>query len=136
MKTMRFSFLGLIAGISLAGCSFAARSPDMYRDDTQALLATRDAQVKACYDQALATNKEQQGRVTVKFLVEHDTGKVINVAADPAGTTAPEPLTKCVVDSLQGLVLNPPDKRDGDASYVWEFVVGPPPAPAAPPPAG
>ena len=135
MKTMRLSVLALIAA-GMAGCSFAARSPDMYRDDTQALLASRDAQVKACYDEALKTNKELQGRVTVKFLVEHDTGKVANVAADPAGTTAPEPLTKCVVDSLQGLVLAPPDKRDGDASFVYEFTVGAPPPAPAPAPAG
>jgi hypothetical protein len=131
MKTMRFSVLGLVA--SLAGCSFAARSPEMYRDDTEAVLKTRDAQIKTCYDDLLKTNKDLQGRVTVKLLVEHDTGKITNVAADPAGTTAPEPLTKCVVDSLQGLMLNPPDKRDGDASYVYEFVVGPPAAAAAPP---
>ncbi len=133
MKTMRFSVLGLVLG--LAGCSFAARSPEMYRDDTQAVLQTRDPQIKACYDEALKTNKDLQGRVTVKLMVEHDTGKITNVAADPAGTTAPEQLTKCVVDSLQGLMLDPPDKRDGDASFVYEFVVGAP-AEAAPPPAG
>lgn len=129
MKTISLCVLGLVAGVT--GCSFAARSPDMYRDDTQALLETKSPQIKSCYDEALKTNKDLQGRVTVKMLVEHDTGNVSNVAADPAGTTAPEALTKCVVDSLQGLVLAPPDKRDGDASFVYEFTVGaPPPAPA------
>ncbi|MGC4092215.1 MAG: AgmX/PglI C-terminal domain-containing protein [Polyangiaceae bacterium] len=126
--TKRLSVLSLVAG--LAGCSFAARSPDMYRDDTQNLLGTKNVEVKACYDEALKTNKELQGKVTIKLLVEHDTGKVTNVAADPAGTTAPEQLTKCVVDSLQGLVLAPPDKRDGDATFVYDFTVGAPPAPA------
>ena len=129
----RLSVLTLVAG--LAGCSFAARSPEMYSKDTEDLLATKNAQVKGCYDDALKTNKELQGKVTIKLLVEHDTGKVTNVAADPAGTTAPEPLTKCVVDSLQGLVLSPPDKRDGDATFVYDFTVGAPgaatPAPAA-----
>ena len=127
--TKRLSVLALVAGV--AGCSFAARSPDMYRDDTQNLLATKNAQVKSCYDEALKTNKDLQGKVTIKLLVEHETGKVTNVAADPAGTTAPEQLTKCVVDSLQGLVLAPPDQRDGDASFVYDFTVGAPPAPAA-----
>ncbi|MFZ5894282.1 MAG: AgmX/PglI C-terminal domain-containing protein [Myxococcota bacterium] len=131
--TKRFSVLALVA--LAAGCSFAARSPDMYRDDTQALLATKNAQVKSCYDEALKTNKELQGKVTVKLMVEHETGKLTNVAADPAGTTAPEQLTKCVVDSLQGLVLTPPDQRDGDATFVYDFTVGAPDAPA-PAPAG
>jgi hypothetical protein len=135
MKTMRLSLaVGLAA--SVCGCSFAARSPDMYRDDTAALLETRNADVTACYDEALKTAQDAQGRVTVRFLVEHDTGRVINVSADPAGTTAPEPLTQCVVNSLQGLVLSPADKRDGDATYVYDFTVAPPAAPEAPPPAG
>jgi hypothetical protein len=127
IMTKQLSVLVLLAGV--AGCSFAARAPDSYRDDTQALLDTRNAQVKGCYDEALKTNKDLQGKVTIKLLVEHETGKVTNVAADPAGTTAPEQLTKCVVDSLQGLVLAPPDQRDGDASFVYDFTVGPPPAP-------
>lgn len=131
--TKRLSVLALVAGV--AGCSFAARSPEMYAKDTQDVLSTRNAQIKTCYDEALKTNKELQGKVTIKLLVEHETGKVSNVAADPAGTTAPEPLTKCVVDSLQGLVLQPPDQRDGDATFVYDFTVGPPPAPA-PAPAG
>jgi hypothetical protein len=102
----------------------------MYRDDTAALLETKNADVKACYDEALKVDKEAQGRVTVRFLVEHDTGRIINVSADPAGTTAPEPLTKCVIDSLQGLALSPADKRDGDATYVYDFTVAPPAPPA------
>lgn len=135
MKTIRLCVLGIVAA-GITGCSFAARSPDMYRDDTQALLETKSGQIKTCYDEALKATKDAQGRVTVKMLVQHDTGAVTNVAADPAGTTAPEALTKCVVDSLQGLVLAPPDKRDGDASFVYEFTVGAPPAAPAPAPAG
>lgn len=126
--TKRLSVLALVAG--MAGCSFAARSPEMYAKDTEEVLNTRNAQIKTCYDDALKTNKELQGKVTIKLLVEHETGKVSNVSADPAGTTAPEALTKCVVDSLQGLVLQPPDQRDGDATFVYDFTVGAAPAPA------
>lgn len=128
MMTIRLSLFAVLAAV--AGCSFAARSPEMYRDDTAALLETKNPQIKACYDEALKTNKDLQGRVAVRMLVEHDTGNVTNVSADPAGTTAPEPLTKCVVDSLQGLVLSPADKRDGNATFVYEFSA-PPPAPAS-----
>lgn len=128
MKMIRLSLLGLVAGV--AGCSFAARSPEMYRDDTAAVLETRSAQIKGCYDEALKTDATLQGRVAVQFKVQPDTGKITDVAADPAGTTAPEPLTRCVVDSLQGLVLTPPDKRLGNALYTWEFTASPTP-PAA-----
>jgi hypothetical protein len=126
MNTIRCSLLGLLACV--AGCSFAARSPDMYRDDTAALLETRNDQIRACYDEALKTNKDLQGRVSVKFLVEHKTGQIKNITPDPAGTTAPEPLTQCVVNGLQGLVLAPGDQRDGDATFVYEFMPSPPPA--------
>ena len=125
MKTIRFSLLALFA--ATAGCSFAARSPEMYRDDTAAVLETRKAQIKTCYDEVLKTTKDAQGRVTVKFLVEHKTGQIKNIAPDPAGTTAPEPLTQCVVNSLQGLVLAPGDERDGDATFVYEFAPSPAP---------
>lgn len=127
MKTIYLALFVATAGVT--GCSFAARSPDMYRDDTAALLETRSAQIKTCYDGLLQSTPDLQGRVTVRFVVEPDTGNLSNVAADPAGTTAPEPLTKCVVDSLQGLVLAPPDQRQGNAAFVYDFTVGAPPAP-------
>lgn len=127
MKTIYLALFAATAGVT--GCSFAARSPDMYRDDTAALLETRSAQIKTCYDELLKGTPDLQGRVTVRFVVEPDTGNLTNVASDPAGTTAPEPLTKCVVDSLSGLVLAPPDQRQGNAAFVYDFTVGAPPTP-------
>lgn len=128
MKTISLSLFVLAVG--MAGCSFAARSPDMYRDDTAALLETRTPQITACYDEALKTTPDLQGRVTVRFTVETETGSLSNVAADPAGTTAPEPLTQCVVNSLQGLAIAPPDQRTGQAAFVYDFAPTPAPAPA------
>jgi len=133
MNTIRFSLISLALGV--AGCSFAARSPDIYRDDTRAVLETKNEQIKTCYDEVLKTNKEAQGKVTVKFTVAKDTGAFSNVAADPAGTTAPEELTKCVLDALQGLALTPGDKSEGLATFVYEFSASAPPAPE-PAPAG
>jgi hypothetical protein len=50
--------LVLIAGTTLfsvvvGGCSFAARSPEMYRDDTKAVLETKNNDIRACYDGVL-----------------------------------------------------------------------------------
>lgn len=127
MNTTRLSLLSLALG--LAGCSFAARSPEMYRDDTRAVLETKNEQVKTCYDEILKTNADAQGTVTVKFTVAKDTGAFSNVATDPAGTTAPPELAQCVLNALQGLALSPGDKSDGMATFVYDFTSSTPPTP-------
>ena len=115
-----------------AGCSFHARSPDEYRDATQALLESKSADIKTCYDEALKGKNDLAGTVTVHFTVEAETGALSNVSADAAKTQAPEVLTQCVVKALEGLKLDPPDANPGDGTFEYHFVVGPtPPAPVA-----
>jgi hypothetical protein len=133
------SLLVLVA--ATAGCEFHARGAEDYRDVTQALLDTKAQDIKACYDGALKGQADLQGRVTVQFVVEAESGKIKDVKVDPAGTTAPEVLSACVTNSISGLALTPPDKRDGIATWVYDFTPGgaaaaPAPAPAAgaPPP--
>lgn len=116
------------ASIALLGCTFYARSPDQYRDDTSNLLATKSAELNTCYDNAAKTTPGISGKVTVKFTVEKKSGKVLNVTADPARTTAPQPLIDCVVNSINGLVLAPPDQRNGDATFEYDFARPTPPA--------
>jgi hypothetical protein len=116
------------------GCEFHARGAEDYRDVTQALLDTKAQDIKACYDGALKGQKDLQGRVTVQFVVEAETGMIKDVKVDPAGTTAPEVLSACVTNSISGLALAPPDKRDGIATWVYDFTPGAAPA-AAPAPA-
>lgn len=127
---------GVLAAVS--GCSFAARSPEMYRDDTAALLDTKSAEIKACYDEALKTNASATGTVRVQFTVAKETGKITNPTVDPAGTTAPAEVSSCVTSKIDGLELKPPDQNDGQATFTWEFQAEAPPAPAPaePAPAG
>jgi hypothetical protein len=73
--------------------------------------------------------------VTVQFAVEAETGRIKDVKVDPAGTQAPETLSSCVVNALNGLALTPPDKREGVATWVYDFQAQAA-APAEPPPAG
>ncbi len=115
----------------LSGCTFYARSPVQYRDDTSNLLATRSAELNACYDNAAKANPAISGKVTVRFTVEKKTGRIMNAAADPSRTTAPQPLIDCVLTSVNGLVLTPPDQRDGDATFEYDFA-RPPQAAQAP----
>lgn len=117
----------------LAGCSFAARSPEMYRDDTTAALQTKNNDIRACYDGVLKGTPSAAGKVTVKFDVVEDgadkAGTVQNVAVDKAGTTAPDAVADCVKTTITGVQIKPPaDKRKGQATYSWEFSAPPPAA--------
>ena len=114
------------------GCSFIKRSPEQYRDDTQALLEQNSGKLKACYDGILKTDKTAAGTVTVFFVVEKETGalKMTEVKADQS--TAPQPVQDCVMQALEGLALDPGDADDGHATFSYEFEIAPQ---AAPPPA-
>jgi hypothetical protein len=119
MKTV---LLASIASLSmLVGCGFAARSPEMYRDDTQKVLETKNNEIRACYDNVLKASPGVGGKVTVKFEVAEDTGKIQNVIVDRPSTTAPDPVSDCVKKNLEGLAINPPDARLGQAAFVYEF---------------
>ncbi|WP_434047910.1 MULTISPECIES: AgmX/PglI C-terminal domain-containing protein [Sorangium] len=121
MKQWLFGIVLVASSGASAGCSFALRSPEMYRDDTAALLATREEQIRACYDAELARNPGAEGKVTVTFLVLEDSGRLTDLVVDEAGTTASKEVSKCVVDSIDGLVLTPADENKGKGKFVWEF---------------
>jgi len=114
----------------LAGCSMAARSADMYRDDTQAVLATKNDAIRTCYDGVLKTTPGAQGSVAITFDVQTQDGKIVNVAVDQSGTTAPAPVAACVTQSLSGLALTPPDQRKGQGRWTYQFTA--PATPASP----
>ena len=125
-----FALFAALAGST--GCSVMVRDAESYSKDTEALLETRSGAIKACYDETLKSDATAQGRVTVRFKVEKETGNIVDIQVDPAGTTAPETLTQCVTTALGGLVLAPPDEQDGIATFSYEFVINPPPPPATP----
>jgi hypothetical protein len=112
-----------------AACSGTARGLEAYRTDTSNLLETRSAQIKSCYDDALKTDDKLIGTVTVQFIVEKTTGVIANAAVAADKTTAPPALGQCVVKAVDGLVLAPPDRNEGRATFVYEFK--PIPAPSS-----
>ncbi len=124
MKTARMDRLIVCLTLSLCasavGCG-TARSVDAYRSDTQKLLLTRSDEVKSCYDQALKTDRNLAGTVAVKFVVEKDTGLISQATIDPAQTTAPSSLGDCVLRAVGGLKLDPGDRNEGRATFVYEF---------------
>lgn len=118
------------------GCSFAVRSPDMYRDDTTKALSTKNEDIKACYDGAVKSHPGAAGKVTVKFNVEEKTGKFTDIAVDKANTNAADPIPECVTKAIAGLSITPGDQKKGEASFSYEFTApaaaAAPAAPAAP----
>ena len=106
---------------SLLGCSFYARGPDAYRTAVRGLLDTKRPEVEACYKSSYEADKSARGTVVAKFDVEAKSGKVVHPTIVPEGTTANDALKQCVLSSLQGLTLQPPDQRKGEATFTWEF---------------
>lgn len=125
---MKSTMLLAVSLATLAGCSFAARSPEMYRDDTGKELAKKSEEIRACYDGVLKGMPNAGGRVTVAFEVQKDgedgAGKLINVQVDKANTNAPDPVIECVTKNIAGVAISPPDKRLGQATWAWEFAPG------------
>ncbi|KIG16615.1 hypothetical protein DB30_04234 [Enhygromyxa salina] len=102
-----------------------ARDTPTYERDTSALLDTRQAQLRGCYDAALVRNPNLAGKLTVTFTVEKKTGEIIDLSWDNNRTTVDELLATCVMTALDGLQLAEPDRRDGEATFSYSFRVRP-----------
>ena len=111
----------LLTVCALLGCSFYARSPDDYRKATREVLEKKNDKIEDCYKGELAANEAASGKVVVRFEVEAKTGNLVKVKVVDKKTDASEGLQKCVVDALDGLKLDPPDQRTGQATFEWEF---------------
>jgi hypothetical protein len=112
----------IVATLSLASaCSFYARGQDDYRKSVREVLDTRSQQVETCYRSELAANEQAKGKVVVQFDVEPKTGKFVAAKVVEGESTATKPVQQCVLSSLDGLALAPPDQRKGEATFTWEF---------------
>lgn len=108
-----------ILSLSVVGC--AARSAEMYRDDTRKLLETKSSAVSDCYNTELQKDRTAVGKVVVRFKVEADSGKIVDAKVDETQSSGSKALGHCVVSAIEGLILDPPDEREGDATFTWEF---------------
>lgn len=111
--------------VAIAGCAHA-RTPDAYRTDTEHALAAKHDDIKACYDKVLATTPTASGRVTVGFAIEAKTGRITDPRLDSSQTTAPDPVSQCVLTALPTITLAPGDPKRGQATWSWEFQAGAP----------
>ncbi|HWO19803.1 MAG TPA: hypothetical protein VNO30_13550 [Kofleriaceae bacterium] len=118
------SFAAVVAA-ACAGCSsgLKQRSQQAYRAETQELLDKRSLRIRRCYDEVLATKPSSgiSGTVTIRFVVEKETGVFRRMTIDPGMTTASEFLVECVLESLRGLRLYPPDGNEARAKFRYEL---------------
>lgn len=110
-----------LAALCLTACSFFARGPDAYRIAVRELLEQKRPDLQACYKASYDADQTAQGRVVARFQVEPKTGKVVKPEIVPEATTANEALKQCVLSSLAGLTLAPPDQRTGEGTFTWDF---------------
>jgi hypothetical protein len=120
-KSTMLSLLFVAVSAVVPGCTCVARDSETYKNDTRSLLETRNKAIKDCYDVALTTDPKLSGEVVVNFTVEKKTGKIMNTQVDAARTKAPESLSKCIVEAVDGLILDPVDQRDGQATFSYKF---------------
>lgn len=87
----------------------------------QRIVRQNEGRYRFCYQQALKTNPELEGRVTVKFLIARD-GSVA-FSAD-GGSDIPDPgVRQCVVSSFTQLSFPAPDS--GVVTVVYPIVFSP-----------
>jgi len=113
--------LAILASTLSLGCQFVARSAEDYSKETTSLLASKSSELKSCYDEVLKKDSKAAGIVAVNFSVEPKTGAILDPKVNAEKSTAPEPLQQCVLTALDGLALDPPDQREGVASFSYEF---------------
>lgn len=124
--TKKTVLLALLASAALAGCQFHARAPEDYQSETNRVISTKEAELKSCYDAVLAKDSKAAGVVKVRFTVAAKTGEFTDIAVDEEATTAPAALGECVVKTLTGLKIDPPDQRDGVVTWSYDFNPNPP----------
>jgi hypothetical protein len=119
MKLISAATAALLA--LLGGCTFYARGPDAYRQAVRTVLDTKSPALESCYNSSKEQNPQSQGAVVVRFDVEPKTGNIVRPEIVKEQTSADETLQRCVLESLAGLKIDPPDQRLGQATLRWDF---------------
>jgi hypothetical protein len=124
---LTLSSLALVSSFAAIGCGGAIRAGDAYRDDTMKLVSAQaNPKIHDCFDGMVKStpgSTSLQGTTTVSFTVAKETGAITSPTIVAGSTTTQDPVNQCVLASLAGLKLDPPDNVDGNATFTWQFVV-------------
>jgi hypothetical protein len=112
---------GVVLLLVLCACSFVARGPTQYREDVDTLIDQRTPQITQCYADHIGGDPPMVGNLVLDLTVSRHTGEVGQVVVVESETTVSDEMAECVQLALVGLRLEPPDWRDGQATYRWVF---------------
>lgn len=127
IKLGALAFAALTAAPMLIGCGGGAetRTPDQWQQEVGNEIATKTADLRACYRQAGGSAKASVG-LTITATPSDDatatlvTAKEVSLT-DPAGAAA-GPIADCVATALKGLPLpTPSDTNIGDGAWHVTF---------------
>jgi hypothetical protein len=111
----------LVASIAAVGCGHFARETTEYSVDVRQMLASRNDAVSLCYGRVLEQMPTAAGTVALRFRVVPETGRLAKTRINPAKTTAPEPVQRCILENLDEMKLDPPDVNEAVGEVVWNF---------------
>jgi hypothetical protein len=109
------------ASLATVGCGHFARGTTEYSVDVRQMLASRNDAVSVCYGRVLEQMPIAAGTVAIKFHVVPETGRLGQTRINPAKTTAPEPVQRCILENLDKMQLDPPDVNEAVGEVVWNF---------------
>jgi hypothetical protein len=103
---------------ALLGCSgtFGGKTRDALRTG----LTDKQADLQACYAQALARNREAAGRVEVALHVTHGQKTVSQVDVPQSAIQDPE-MQACVQTALRGVTIAEAPRQNVRAHFYLEF---------------
>jgi hypothetical protein len=87
----------------------------------QRVVRQNSGRYRFCYETALRSNPNLQGRVTARFVI--DRAGAVAVASDGGSDIPDEAMRRCVVASFTNLSFPPPD--NGTVTVVYPLVFSP-----------
>jgi TonB family protein len=90
------------------------------KDDIKSVVKAHSAEVRACYETALAKSPELQGKITVSFNIE-PSGQITSAAIQDS-TLDHDGLERCVLSAVAGWQFSPrPGAEPLAVSYPFTF---------------
>jgi hypothetical protein len=116
-----YKLSAIIAAVFIATTAAACSSSlkPSVRKDIEVRMKSKHDRYQACYQQALAGDRDLEGHLTMKFTVDKD-GRFDGVQVTDSSLRNRE-LEECVVSQTSGLRLSKGDKKEILVSYQLNF---------------
>lgn len=89
------------------------------KDSVARVFSRRKGAIKHCYENALRTDGNLKGKVTIRFTIG-PAGRITNISAT-GNTTGNSQVADCIVEKVQGWRFDPPD--GGSVTFSYPFLL-------------